>query len=216
MGLEGLRAGAQQVISSGQNRNGGGGGRKGNWRMKWKPPQKPENSQRSVAEPVVFMDADYPDKYAKDPAGQLIRDQAGNPPLRPFYHGVKHTFKTGPKNIKEIICSTGPDPYNPGQCVGCYEVEHGAKAPPRDFCAFNLGHLMPYHMAPLVDKNKQLVYKKDRATGVQTQELIMVEEVCGLQGCQYCQQNLSNPQNPPFPMKFGAQRILERASKSSA
>jgi len=208
MSLAGFRKGAQQVIDGGK-KGGRGGGRKGNWRMKWKPPHQTPGASRQVAEPVVFTEAEYNNTlYDKDTNKVFQR-------VDPFYYFRKHTFKRpggrGPKgiDIKEVVCSAGVDPHAPQQCVPCYMVDHGTKgSDARDNVAFNLAHLMPYHSIPLRDKQTQnIIFKKDD-NGNPTQDPVLVEEQCSIQGCVYCQQNQQYQQNF-YPIKFGAQRIME-------
>jgi len=175
--------------------------------MKWKPPLKPADSVQPVAQPVVFLNSNYLNEYFSRDSGQVFQR------TDPFYHGQKHIFKKsgsqGRVLYKEIYCGTGPNPYAPKPCIGCYEVDHGAKgSEAKDFCAMNIAHLMPYHMVPLRDKQTQAVIFKKDEKGNPTQEPFLIEEQCTIQGCVYCQQN-QQYQQQLYPVKFGAQRIYE-------
>jgi hypothetical protein len=190
MSMENMRRGAQTV------RGGGGGGGKGPRRSayfaRWKPPQmlevlKPflgappsEEAMLQVAEPVVLIAGAYVDQYARDVNGNPY-----NPPLiSEAYRFRSHTFKVylppqkpgqkGFTSFRELVCSCGSDSHAPQNCVGCYQVDHGAKdSKPRDQWALNVAHLAWYHKHPLIDKQTNQI-QVSKQTGQPT----MVKDEC--------------------------------------
>lgn len=186
MSMEGLWQGAQT------NRTGGGGKgpQRSSYYARWKPPSmkdalKPflaaapsEESWIQMAEPVVIVAGQYQDLYARNQDGSAIIP----PPTIEGYRYRSHTFplfiqpekpgQQGFKTFRDIVCSAGPEPHAPQPCIGCYQVDHGAKdSKPRDQWAFNIAHLAWYHLHPLM-KDGQIQYKKNSS------EPVMVKDQC--------------------------------------
>jgi len=192
MSFNSLRAGANRVL---QNRVGGGKrGGGGSW-LRWSPPQMPPNGQK-VAEPVLYLPGNYVDEYDD------------THPTNPFRRFRKHNFRKGDskKDFRSIICSAGTNPHAPQPCVGCHEVDHGAKkAEPKDTVAFNIIHLVNYHHVPYI-KDGQVQYKKDKPG-----EPVMIFEPCERTpvsyNCKWCGAEQQRPGSAP--LVFGRQRIHE-------
>jgi hypothetical protein len=185
MGLDGLRAGAEAFLRSGGR--GAKGGRKVNWRQRWEIPMKDSTDPRGIAEPAIFVDAEYEDAYLPGMK-------------RPYYHYRVHNFNQGTKAYFQMICSSGPD--GRGNCVGCWLYSQGKKwAEPKDKVAFNIAHLGWYHDTPLLDKQtNQIVYKQNEP-GVP----IIVRAACEAQAgnlqCKWCQAG--------YQRIFGGHRYIE-------
>jgi hypothetical protein len=178
MGLEGLRRGAQSLIN---NRRSRGTGRKANWHLGWKPPMREPGARQSSAQPVVIVDASYPD--LKNP-GETT----------PFFGYQQHNYKLAGNQFRSFTCSGDP-------CIGCFDYSHGKKwAAPRDMAAFNLLHLAWYHEIPLTDNRTGQIIYKDNKPG----EMVMVMEECEATQtnptCRYCAQNMRK--------QFGLQRYF--------
>ena len=199
MGFEGFRRGARAIQGT---RSRKGGNKKGAWALNWKPPKKPDGSPNDVAQPVVFRAGQYDDKYALEDF-----KQSGKYPIYDFYHHRTHNFRLSPTNFRTVECSAGHDPHAAQPCVGCYECDHGAKgAEPRDQYAFNIAHLWWYHMVPWVKEVngvQTIQYKKDQ-TGNFTNEPVLVQKECTLNGCEHCRNQA--------PVKMGAHRIFDVGS----
>jgi hypothetical protein len=191
MSLEGLRRGALRVMESGKGKG------KGGFYLKWKPPKKPMGSQYQVAEPILFMPAQYTDPYNIDPA-------TGQPTIDVAYHFREHNFRRGPKDFRSCICSAGPDPQNPQPCNACREVDlmksksgedrTGAEA--RDQWVFNIAHLVAYHTNVPLERDGKIIMKRDRPT-----EPVLIEEQCVGRGCKHCAHQL--------PMHVGSVRAFQ-------
>lgn len=168
MGIESFRRRAREITTSKR----GNRGNIGFWN-RWRPPKfDPDKHSQPVAEPVIFIDAEYVDPYRSAELGEEVK--------QPFFHVRQHTFKYGPRDFRTLVCSSGADQHNPQPCVSCVEVDHGrAKAPARDQLAFNIAHLVSYHKVPYV-KDGQIQYKKD------SKEATMITVQCDGRGCKYC------------------------------
>lgn len=183
MSMEGLRQGAQSVAKT-----GGKGPQRAAFFARWKPPQMSEALKKylsappseesflQVSEPVVLLQGAYPDLYARNQDGSSVSP----PPVSEAYRFRAHTFPVfiqpksgqGFKSFREVVCSAGHEPHAPQPCVGCYQVDHGAKdSRARDQWAFNIAHLGWYHSHPYM-KDGQIVTKKG------SQDPIMVKDEC--------------------------------------
>lgn len=167
--MAGLRRGATAL-------NNSKGGSKRNVSMaRWKPPKMPaglvgyltpdETRGTQVAEPIVFMAADYIDVYqTHDENNQPLPGPVHQPAYRFRSHTVPATIK--PKNgqafqkFVDLICSSGIDQHAPQPCLGCYFVDHGEDISARDQWAMNVAHLGWYHEVPLV-RDGQIQMKRD-------------------------------------------------------
>ena len=155
--MDGLRKGAQSINNKSTNK---GGSKRSAFYTRLKIPQmkddlKPylaapphEESKLEVSEPIVIIPGKYEDNYATDRVGNRIVPA----PLTEGYRFKAHTFSifVKPKNpsqkgfqtFRDITCSAGPEPHAPQPCLGCYQVDHGAKdSKPKDQWAFNIAHL---------------------------------------------------------------------------
>lgn len=185
--MDGLRRGAQNV------NNKGGGGEKGRgFFARWKPPYMAEGLKKylaappneearmGVSEPIVLIKGEYQDLYARDENGNPIVP----PPVIEGYRFRAHTFnvfvapqKQGQKGynqFRDIVCSAGPEPHAPQNCVGCYQNDHGMDGKPRDQWAFEIVHLGWYHESPLV-KDGQVQTRRG------SNEPILVKNECDQQ-----------------------------------
>jgi DNA-directed RNA polymerase subunit RPC12/RpoP len=185
MSMEGLRQGAQNVRGS-----GGKGPQRLSYYARWKPPAMKEDFKRflaaapseesylQVSEPIVLIPGQYQDLLARTAEGAPIVP----PPVIEAYRFRSHTFpvfiqpknagQPGFKSFRDIVCSAGTEAHAPQPCLGCYQVDHGAKdSKPRDQWAFNIAHLSWYHQHPLL-KDGQIQYKKG------TQDPVMVKDQC--------------------------------------
>ena len=186
MSLENLRQGAQNVRSSG----GSKGPQRSSYFARWKPPAMKKEMERfltpapseesilQLSEPVVLIPGQYQDLYDRKPDGSPITP----PPIIEAFRFRSHTFpvfiqpknagQPGFKSFREIVCSAGTEPHAPQPCIGCYQVDRGAKdSKPRDQWAFNIAHLSWYHQHPLL-KDGQIQYKKS------SQDPVMVKDQC--------------------------------------
>lgn len=197
MSMQGLRNAATNL----NNKSGNKGGSRSAFFARWKPPQvsagagmgkeritfdlRPflaappsEESKVEAAEPVVLIPGEYEDPYAVDENGNRIIP----PPKAEAHHFRIHTFSVhvkgrnpserGFNTFRDLVCSSGPEPHAPQPCLGCYQVDHGAKdSKAKDNWAFNMAHLGWYHQVPLV-KDGQVVMKKDNSGPV------MVKQEC--------------------------------------
>lgn len=107
------------------------------------------------------------------------------PVVNDFYKGKKHTRKLLINNKEEYRdepCSAGSDPHNPQPCVGCSAMDQGDKSIGiKDFYAFGVIHLVPYHTHPLTDKTtRQIVMKQDNSGPV------TVFKECEGRTCNFC------------------------------
>lgn len=171
--MAGLRRGAE-------TKSKGTGGRKGSNYARWKPPQCSDEILRyltpeealgtQVAEPVVFLKAEYVDEFVKvDENGQPLL----SPIINPAYHFRSHTVPTmvQPKGraafqkFVDLVCAAGPDAHTPAPCIGCYATDHGEDMAPKDQWAFNIAHLGWYHESPFV-KDGAIVMRKDSRSPV--------------------------------------------------
>jgi hypothetical protein len=175
MSMEGLRQGANSARS---NRNNGNGRKGSAYFARLKPPQmldelKPflaappnEEAITQIAEPIVLIKGEYVDEYARDVNGNPVSPPVVIEAKRFKNHTVsvfippKSPGQKGIQSFRDITCSAGPESHAPQPCVGCYQVDHGAKdSKPRDQWAFNIAHLAWYHQHPLV-KDGQVQTKK--------------------------------------------------------
>lgn len=161
MSLSALRRSAHKMGGSGKSKGRGG------YYASWTPPsldkiEKDLTPQEvpHVAEPIVMIEGDYADPYNLDKA-------TGQPEIKAAYHYRYHRFTQlyqGKKQFRMMSCLRGPEQHNPKQCVMCLlcdnktfdEKSHSA----RSGWVFNIAHIVPYHVMPLV-KNNQIQMKKD-------------------------------------------------------
>src|SRR5262249_41929312 len=160
--------GAQSVRQGGSGR----GSRRNTYYARIKPPQMhdvlkrflaaPPNPEAVVelAEPMVLIPGHYVDLYARDQQGNPIKVEGVGYRVRaPNFSVFTPPQKPGQKgfqSFREIVCSAGPEPHAPQPCIGCFQVDHGAKdAKARDQWAFNVAHLGWYHSHPITGDNGQ-------------------------------------------------------------
>lgn len=159
---------------------------KNNFWLRWRPPKMdPSKHTGPVAEPIVFLDAEYVDPYESILEGEEVK--------QPFFHFKEHMFKLGPKDFRSLTCSAGVDPHSAQPCVGCHQVDNGAKSPARDQLAFNIAHLVPYHRIPYV-KNGSIVKRENG-------EPVMITVQCDGAGCENCATNAET--------KFGEHKFMQ-------
>lgn len=184
MSMDQLRRGAQSIS---QNK-GGKGPQRASYYARWKPPSMSdilkkflaappnEESRTQISEPIIIIPGQYVDVLARNEDGSPVTP----PPIIEGKHFRAHTFpvtvspRSGApfRTFKDIVCSCGTDPHAPTPCLGCYQVDHGAKdSRARDQWAFNIAHLAWYHTRPYM-KDGQIQYKRG------TQEPIMVKNEC--------------------------------------
>jgi len=213
MGLSNLRNAASRM-------GGGGKGKgKGGYYARWQPPSITRNAPKLTpadvqqhAEPVVFIAAEYPDKFD-------ISQITGQPTIQPAFnhrfHRYVHTYQGG-QSFRTVTCTAGPDPHAPQPCLGCWKIDqkewdektYGT----RTSWAFNVARLSAYHDMPYM-KDGQIQYKQDKPS-----EPVMISRSCqgqygtvadrlywGPQGrnkqCTGCQQNA--------PVRLGSHCYLE-------
>ena len=183
-GLEGLRAGAVALLSS---RSSGRSGRRAHWSMRFTIPIKNDGDMNNIAEPVIFVNASYPDPY--DTTKTYL-----------FHRFKQHKYSLGNNKFATIVCSAGVD--GKGNCIGCYDYAHGKKwAEAKEYAAFNIAHLGWYHDTPLLDQHtNQVIYKRNEPG-----QPVMVREACEAQGatlqCKWCQAG--------YARIYGGHRYLE-------
>lgn len=177
MSMEQLRQGAQNINSG----KGGKGPQRSSFYARLKLPGLLEPMKRfiaappneesivQVAEPIVLIPGQYRDYYSTDADGNPLPE----PPIVEAFRFRAHTFSVyfqprnqgqrGYSSFRDITCSAGPNRHAPQPCVGCYQVDHGAKdSKAKDQWAFNVAHLAWYHNMPLL-RDGQVVPKKDNS-----------------------------------------------------
>lgn len=172
MSLAGLRRSAQKMNGGGKSKG------KGGFYANWSPPSfdkivgdvTPQEAPH-VAEPIVLIEGEYADPYNLDKV-------TGQPETQAAFHYRYHRYTSmyqGKKQFRMMSCLRGPDSHNPKQCVVCLltdnkeldEKNFGA----RSGWVFNIAHLVPYHVQPLM-KGNQIQMKKDNSGP------IMVDREC--------------------------------------
>lgn len=199
-----------------ENKNKGGGGRKGSFYDRISIPKEADGSVT-----LAFIRGEYKDL---NPPPELIeRDAAGNARdvINPFFKLKKHKRKilnNGREEYRDEPCSRGPDPHNPQPCTGCMAMDRGDKSVTLgDAYLFTVLHLALYHSHPLLDKQtRQIIMKKDNSGPV------MVPTACEGRLCNFCRVSrgeapvVQQGQDPwpgwqanQFTTQFGNRRYLE-------
>lgn len=140
-----------------KKKGGKGGG--GSWHDRIKIPQ-------NVATPLMVIPGDYVDPNPS--AEQLELD-----PVTGRAKEVKNAFHKRKKHKRKVPdlaypideeCSAGYDPHNQQPCVGCTAMDTGDKSMSvGDVFSFTLVHLKPYHSAPVIQDNGQILMRKDNS-----------------------------------------------------
>jgi hypothetical protein len=166
-----------------KKKGGRGGG--GSWHDRFKMPQ-------NVSTPFVLVAGDYLDP--NPPAEQVEIDPATGRPreVKNAYHKRKKHRRKLMEHGKELFmdeeCSAGNDPHNPQPCVGCFAIDSGDKSVTvSDQYTFTLLHLVPYHSAPVIQDNGQILQRKDNSGPV----LNWFE--CTGRSCNFCRTRQGQP-----------------------
>jgi DNA-directed RNA polymerase subunit RPC12/RpoP len=221
MSLSNLRQGAMKVTS--QANSGKGGGGKGGFFNKWRPPKLTDQlkavlrPQEMAGDPIILVKPEqlYDDVYDTDDYGNPRG--AKTEALHILLHQIK-TLRNGKERFEEFVCTAGPNPHAPQPCIGevCIDQGNTHVSPARQNWAFNIKHLVPYHEVPLIDKKTNtIVMKKDK------NEPVLVLQQCEIGTpdmksrhynyqtreftCQYCASNM--------PFVFGAPKVYQLGKK---
>lgn len=174
--------------SVGREKRPGRRGSRGGFRNRYIAPKD------NIGSPVVFLPGEYPDPRPDQQVG-------GRPPANPYFLSRDHRkgIKGGQSAIIDL-CSAGWDPAQPQPCVWCHEKQAGDKnidngRDARQVFTLNLVHLVPYHLAPAVDRQSGQVRLNPK-----TNEPYMNKVMCEGKGCQHCREG--------HDLMFGAKKYL--------
>jgi hypothetical protein len=173
----------RRAIVAEQKKKGGKGG-KGNWRERMRPP-------KDIAIPMLLIAGDYKDEAAKYDNSLATYDAAGHQIeiVLPYYKYGKHIRKmpgSGQRErISDIVCSRGPNPHQPMNCLGCWHMDNGDKSLKlSDSFAVGFVHLGLYHGHPIINReNNTWVVKGE---GQNKGELFISYDECVGRTCNFC------------------------------
>lgn len=157
-----------------------GKGGKGGYYDKLNIPKQP-----GVA-PIFIVRGAYKDA---NPSQNLVEiDPATGRPkdvVMDFFKVRKHKRKlviNGRESFRDEVCSAGPDPHNQQPCAGCMASDQGDKSiTTSDYYLFTVVHLQPYHVHPLIDRDKNQIVMKQNSN-----EPVMVKTECTGRLCNFC------------------------------
>jgi uncharacterized OB-fold protein len=139
---------------AGERKKKGGKGWGGSWRDRFDMP-------KADGTDIMLCPGEYADERPES-----IKENGGEPPMKPYHVHPNHTIKD--KNLfRKVRCGGGWEDKD-GDCICCYRKTAGDKriGPKRDVYSLNLLHLALYEKAPLKDaKGKTRKFEHDDPDG---------------------------------------------------